>query len=254
MNPQMQAPSVTTRIPNPLYYGANAFLPADYGDPATLDRKNLKSLDTAADVLHNALHYINHKQRDVPDFEDMKAELEKPDETESLKAEISSIKQVFYKDMERFYDVKAVEYKKEIEERYKSATPMVTCSRMAIANDEIKDFPLVTEWSDQAERIRYNYLKKVLPLVYEYRRRRDDEVRRQQAQQRKFPETIQEFDTKPRDYQLRIAMWLLADTEARREKYMSQYNWAWMQCTPLLEVFKKDLLLPVSKAWSLNKL
>jgi len=55
-----------------------------------------------------------------------------------------------------------------------------------------------------------------------------------------FPQSKEDFKTKPNDVKIRAARFLCAD-RAKQEKMLTDYQWAWRQVKPLQDVFAKDV-------------
>ncbi|KAJ7698573.1 hypothetical protein B0H17DRAFT_1129626 [Mycena rosella] len=48
-----------------------------------------------------------------------------------------------------------------------------------------------------------------------------------------FPQSIEEYQLKPREIQQRITHFLLLETDDQREKMLTEFSWAWRQATTL---------------------
>lgn len=55
-----------------------------------------------------------------------------------------------------------------------------------------------------------------------------------------FPLTLEEFKSKPRDIQIRVATFLDADN-VKRDKMMTKFSWAWRQVEGLIREFKENV-------------
>ncbi|KXN87689.1 hypothetical protein AN958_08326 [Leucoagaricus sp. SymC.cos] len=55
-----------------------------------------------------------------------------------------------------------------------------------------------------------------------------------------FPLTLEEFHAKPRDIQIRVANFLNADS-ARKDRMMTEFNWAWRQVEGLVREFSSNV-------------
>ena len=96
------------------------------------------------------------------------------------------------------------------------------------------------EWQNDYEAARYTYISQHLALA---RQRNEIEMREEEIRKRReqmFPSSFEDFKGKPRDIQLRAARFLVADN-AKQEKMLSEFNWAWRQVQPLKDVFVKDV-------------
>jgi hypothetical protein len=76
--------------------------------------------------------------------------------------------------------------------------------------------------------------------------RREEEARRLAQMEldriaKKFPATIKEFNSKPRDFQLLIVKFLNATKGPLQDKYLALNNWKPEEVAPLLRLFEKDV-------------
>ncbi len=55
-----------------------------------------------------------------------------------------------------------------------------------------------------------------------------------------FPQSKEQFESKPNDVKIRVARFLVADP-VRQEKMLNDYQWAWRQVKPLMDIFTKDV-------------
>lgn len=55
-----------------------------------------------------------------------------------------------------------------------------------------------------------------------------------------FPLTLEEFKSKPRDIQIRVATFLDAD-HIKQDQMMTQFSWAWRQVDGLVREFKENV-------------
>jgi hypothetical protein len=103
-------------------------------------------------------------------------------------------------------------------------------------------------WHDDIARLNYSYHQELMYLRQKRKhlRAREEETRRREDAQ--FPQDVADWRTKSRDVRLRVARFLDGDN-TRKEKMLSEYNWAWRQIMPLKEEYSKnvrrDLVLPV---------
>ena len=101
---------------------------------------------------------------------------------------------------------------------------------------------LVTLWEDDWALMRYTHLS-LLQSLYQKRTEMENARRQEEAQ---FPLSIEDFRRKSKDIQHRAARFLVLDDDARREKMMSEYGWAWRQVKPLLEEMSKNVMCSFS--------
>jgi len=55
-----------------------------------------------------------------------------------------------------------------------------------------------------------------------------------------FPQSKGQFGSKPNDAKIRVARFLVADP-MRQEKMLGDFQWAWRQVKPLMDIFTKDV-------------
>jgi hypothetical protein len=86
-------------------------------------------------------------------------------------------------------------------------------------------------WDDSISRLKYAYLKTILPL-YERRAKLESQ----------FPQSIREFRAL-RDllFQLHAAKFLVADIKTK-DALLTKNGWAWRQVTPLMEEYENNVL------------
>ena len=96
------------------------------------------------------------------------------------------------------------------------------------------------EWQDDYEAARYTYISQYLVLA---KQRNDIETHEEEMRKRReqmFPISFEDFKGKARDIQLRAARFLVADN-AKQERMLSEFNWAWRQVQPLKDVFAQSV-------------
>ena len=96
------------------------------------------------------------------------------------------------------------------------------------------------EWQDDYEAARYTYISQYLILT---KQRNDIETHEEEMRKRReqmFPTSFEDFKGKARDIQLRAARFLVADN-AKQERMLSEFNWAWRQVQPLKDVFAQNV-------------
>lgn len=78
-----------------------------------------------------------------------------------------------------------------------------------------------------------------------YMKRRDTEIEVEKVRQKQdatFPLTLEEFRSKPRAIQIRVANYLSFDA-AKRERMMTEFGWAYRQVIPLVREFEMNVSL-----------
>ena len=105
---------------------------------------------------------------------------------------------------------------------------------------EAETTPFLADFKSHFNHIRYTYLTQLLSLekAKQEHEANLEKLRRQREQM--FPQSTEEWASKPHDVRLRVARFLVAD-DTRKEKFMSDFGWAWRQVTPLVEEFKKNV-------------
>jgi hypothetical protein len=204
-------------------------------------------------------------------LEEMKAEIA-DDDLGRVKERIKILKEDHQKDLEKLYSFHAQDYKQEVMDRYlsqeegqggesegKNLTPAEIRFQVSnlfliifqtftstllyyqeIYNDVLKDQAIEMEWQNDYEAARYTYISQHLDLS---KQRHEIEVREEEIRKRReqmFPTSFEDFKGKARDIQLRAARFLVADN-AKQERMLSEFNWAWRQVQPLKDIFTKDV-------------
>ncbi|KIM38305.1 hypothetical protein M413DRAFT_244181 [Hebeloma cylindrosporum] len=211
---------------------------------------NSTNLQTALDAHRIAAFTIAQKRRSIPDFEELeKAETEPEDELKLINERITLLGDNHLKDLERLYTIQAINYKAEVKDQYVSfneselevpgTEPSVI--EEIFANGPVKEFSIENTWNNDYDLIRYTYLSQVLGL-----QKRRQQIQAQRERERKefekqFPQTTEEFESKPMDMQIRVARFLTAE-KAQKEKLLSEFDWAWRQTEALEKIFKADQL------------
>ncbi|KAF9038186.1 hypothetical protein BJ165DRAFT_426223 [Panaeolus papilionaceus] len=240
-------PQTLPRLPNPRYieHKANGFV--DFDDTPFTDTTELGGedvhgphLDKALDQWRYAQFVLKWKGRPVPDFETMKAEVEKTITGEDVKKKIAELEQDHIQDLERLYDMQAKEYIRELEDVYLSRDDGEYKKRdgeeqtgeqknlETFLNGSMRQQLMMQRLLSDHSHLRYNHLHRVNELLYDEKER-----------MKKFPADIDDFKSRPKDVQVRVARYLVADRQ-RQERYLNEFGWVWRQTQPLVECFKKD--------------
>lgn len=241
--------SATLRRPNPVFEGQNGF-ESDFHDEEIDDAHLHEALER-----HRLAQYIlTQKDRPIPTIEEMKAYLEKPENSASVKEEIQALKEEHLEDLDRLYAAHAGEYTQEVLDLYYSKDDVLPASDLASQDpDNIEIYEKLDEyyeefrqnhlfqslWDTDYSVMRHTYLSRLLPLE---RKRRELEKEEEEAKRRRdamFPMSAADFTTKPGDVQLRAARFLTADA-AKQEKMLAEFGWAWRQVDPLKAEFASN--------------
>jgi hypothetical protein len=75
-----------------------------------------------------------------------------------------------------------------------------------------------------------------------------EEIRRQVATREmdermaiiEFPQSIEEYQQKPKDIQHRAARFLVLESDEEREKMLAAFDWMWSQVAPLKDEFQAN--------------
>ncbi|PPQ85283.1 hypothetical protein CVT25_010056 [Psilocybe cyanescens] len=239
----MNTETQTIRLPRPEYKGQNGFLP-QFMDPEQITDQNLP------DALERQLRFeffLEHQKRDVPDFEAMEAEVDRKDDEASFNRQIESLKISHYEDLDKLYDMNMEEYAESLQEQYSTRDhtsqqqEIYEEERMAIVDlYETERARLQIRWHDRFEQLRHSYLQQLVPLGEARKNAAAEEERQRKLLEKMFPQSKEDFDSKPTETKLRAARFLVADP-ARQERLLNDYGWAWRQVQPLIDIFKKDV-------------
>jgi hypothetical protein len=90
--------------------------------------------------------------------------------------------------------------------------------------------------------MRYTHLRR-LQTLYQKRAEIEAAQRQQEAQEEEarirqeaqFPVSIEDFRRRSKDVQHRAARFLVLSDDARQEKMLTEFGWAWRQVRPLQE-------------------
>jgi hypothetical protein len=110
-------------------------------------------------------------------------------------------------------------------------------------NGPLKDIKFQHDWANDYEALRYSYLSTLLPLKKQEKDLEEQEADLARRRAQMFPQSKEDFKTKPADVKLRAARFLIAD-RARQERMLTEYGWAWRQVKALQDAFAKDVRVP----------
>ncbi|KAG6884292.1 hypothetical protein C0993_012437 [Termitomyces sp. T159_Od127] len=238
------------RLPSSKHEGSNGFRPPYPPKPDAGSNSSAEPW-AALDAHRTAQYVLTQKCRPIPTLEQMREEL-KPDTPESIKKRIEDLKAQHLSDLQRMYLWHAEEYLDDAYDMYR-ALDEVTYPRKDGINEDDGDrhisrfyeesrryIPQQMRWEDERERLRYSHLEQLVPLYQELKQielREKEERKRREAD---FPTSIEDYHSKSADVKMRVARFLQTTDEARQEKMLSDFGWAWRQVKPLQEIYKKN--------------
>ncbi|KAF8877909.1 hypothetical protein BD779DRAFT_1556259 [Infundibulicybe gibba] len=202
-----------------------------------------------------AMFILTQRDRPIPSFEDMQAELDQHPSVSasSLKGHIKDLQAQHSSDLQRLYTAHAEEYLDDAREKYLSRddsqylvpgenNPSTLASYKKldrIYTETTKAYIHNERQDDEFTRIRYTHLQNIVPLFQQHQKltvQEAEDLRRRNAQ---FPLNVAEFRSKTKDVQLRVARFLTSDTR-KQEKMLSEFGWAWRQVQPMKDELKKN--------------
>lgn len=202
-----------------------------------------------------------------PSFEELeKADTEPEDELKVINQRIKMLGENHLKDLERLYTIQAIDYKADVKNQYLSfdeaelenpgteisaievkshdhqlCVPEPTlCFQEICANDPIRQFSIENTWDNDFNQTRYTYLSQTLILQKRQQQIMAQRERERKEFEKKFPQSKEEFENKPKDMQIRVARFLVAE-KTQKEKLLAEFDWAWRQTEPLEKIFKTDV-------------
>ncbi|PPQ73701.1 hypothetical protein CVT26_010856 [Gymnopilus dilepis] len=243
MEPEFQP----SRAAKPQFLGQNGFI-STFTEP---DQINERNLEKALEARRMGDFMIQYKKRDVPDLETMKADVDKPPEEDldHVNKSLEALREYHTKDLENFYAYMGDEYLMQCRHRSASKDPSEPWigegPNLSPEQQQLEEIyeaettPFLADFKSHFNHIRYTYLTQLLSLekAKQEHEANLEKLRRQREQM--FPQSTEEWASKPHDVRLRVARFLVAD-DTRKEKFMSDFGWAWRQVTPLVEEFKKN--------------
>ncbi|KAJ3503373.1 hypothetical protein NLJ89_g8465 [Agrocybe chaxingu] len=236
----MDDPRLVRRA-KPSYLGRNGFF-EDPIDPGQINEANVAD---ALERHRRALFVLEHKKREVPDFETMKAEVEKPDDLTTVNERLAALRAQHEDDLERLYALQVQDYMQETMDKHFSredvplADPEAEAQLQDLYHGGTAESFQEKEWASDFEQMRYAYLAQFVPL--EKRRvelEKEEEIARRQRDAM-FPLTKDDFFSKPMDIRYRVARFLVSDS-AKQEKMLADFGWAWRQVSHLQHIYKSD--------------
>ncbi|XP_006462216.1 hypothetical protein AGABI2DRAFT_70538 [Agaricus bisporus var. bisporus H97] len=194
-----------------------------------------------------AMFILTQKDRPIPSFQEMEEDLRKDDLT-SVKDRIATAKEDFKNDLERLYTAHAEEYlddqrlRRESREDYKQSDGRGRWVEWFEKRDPVAstDQHYIYSVSSHVTTTIFNQTSHLASL---YRQKATIEERLEEERRQKdaaFPLTLEEFRSKPRDIQIRVATFLDADA-VKQDRMMTKFSWAWRQVEGLIREFKDNV-------------
>ncbi|KAL9713878.1 hypothetical protein Ac2012v2_003490 [Leucoagaricus gongylophorus] len=201
------------------------------------------------DVLRTSMFVLTQKDRPIPSLQQMKYDIEKDDLT-LIKERIATARVNHKANIERIYVAHAEDYLNDQRLRRESREDYVTAQNYGISGK-------LAEWSEKRDplsSIDHHYEMDLQHSVAKecfrhasvisnlYMKRRDTEIEVEKVRQKQdatFPLTLEEFRSKPRAIQIRVANYLSFDA-AKRERMMTEFGWAYRQVIPLVREFEMN--------------
>ncbi|KAF8074644.1 hypothetical protein FPV67DRAFT_1474339 [Lyophyllum atratum] len=257
INPESPSP-LGTRIPALKWEGENGFTSLVYPGPDSTEAETEQAAQAeptqaALDIHRTAQYTLTQKDRPIPTLEQMEEEL-KPDTTSTLKQRIAELQKQHLSDLQRLYAWHAEEYLDQALDRYLSKDdlqylaegeddPMLKqgyAQLDAIYEEGRRNTEQQMQWEDDVERMRYTHMTLLTELNTKLKEQEklDEEARKRQ--EAAFPINIEDYNSKSKDVQLRVARFLTLTDKVRQEKMLSEFGWAWRQVKPLQEIFGKN--------------
>ncbi|KAF8884075.1 hypothetical protein CPB84DRAFT_1789564 [Gymnopilus junonius] len=232
------------RAVKPMYAGQNGFA-TGFTEP---DQINNRNLQIALEAHAMGEFMIDYMKREVPDFETMKADVEKPpeDELQRIDRRLTELRKAHTRDLELLYAYQTQEYDKYATDQYLcldnnllSEDPNTSSTQRELEAFYDSDPTPYPSFQNHFIQLRYTYLTQLLSLQKSKQEHEANLAKLRRQRELMFPQSKEEWATKPQDVRLRVARFLVADP-AKHERFLSDFGWAWRQVQPLLDVFKKD--------------
>ncbi|KAJ7739044.1 hypothetical protein DFH07DRAFT_79556 [Mycena maculata] len=166
-----------------------------------------------------SLWILTQKDRPIASFESMKEFLELPDEI-SIKMRVDELNERYEEDLNRLYMAQAEDYLNDADDLYNLYNSLEEPDGIeTLYSGEEWDYILAHTTSTY--NLRLADLTKTLETVA-------------------FPQSVDDFRSKSKDIQHRVARFLLLESDDEKEKMLSDFNWAWRQVTPLSDEFQQN--------------
>ncbi|KAI6167441.1 hypothetical protein EDD17DRAFT_1041890 [Pisolithus thermaeus] len=244
--------NTTLRRPSEAHRGQNGFSesfePADKDHPGDITLRNVRY----------AQWMLEHKGVPLPSKERLRELGTKkplpPDTLDYVDDQIKQLKRQHARDLESLCAFQASELRQkmldhrrciddsaymDIDESYSDQVEFREALRQL--DQRMRDDPdtrLALE--DALSKLRYTYLRSLLPLIRRRRALRDRDVKIRKQRDAWFPQSIEEYrDITERDVQLRMARFLVADG-TEQERMMDKFGWAYRRVDPLRAAYKSN--------------
>ncbi|KAG5637143.1 hypothetical protein H0H81_005627 [Sphagnurus paluster] len=247
------APIPTNRIPALKYEKENGFPYVNYPGPMDkIDTNGGQPTQAAFDAHRSALFVITQKDRAIPTFEQMKEELQ-ADTHASLTRRISELKEQHLADLERMYTWHAEEYLDDALDRYRSRDDLMyitegennpdlkqSYAALEALYEERRNVAQQMKWEDDYERMRHSHLSILTDL---YAKLKELAVLEEEAAKRReadFPVSIEEYRSKPKNIQIRVAQYLQLNDATRKDKMLTEFGWRSSNIKSLQDIYDKN--------------
>ncbi|PPR03928.1 hypothetical protein CVT24_008112 [Panaeolus cyanescens] len=201
---------------------------------------------------------MQYRKQSIPDLESMKSELDAPHKAEPLSARLKTLEDEHIAELEVLYDIQAKEYEQELEDvrwardedywaskgdgkpkgwsditladsNYTNAENKKHLNAIdAFLNDPNRLTHLTQTWTSTHSLVRYSYLTRLNNLY-------DDDRKRM----RQFPVDIDDFRARTKEWQLRVARFLVSEG-GRRERLRVEFGWGVGVEKGLVDRFEMD--------------
>ncbi|KAJ7150945.1 hypothetical protein C8R43DRAFT_493464 [Mycena crocata] len=166
-------------------------------------------------------YILTQRDRPIPSLQTMREFLDLPDDIAKARTE-DEVNENYERDLERLYMAQAEEYIDDAEDRYYS------CDETQLADESIEAQAYSRfRWKGCNPQFEWDYAVARTKSVYNGRVKKSD-----------FPNSIDEYRLKPKETQLRVARFLLLESDEQKEKMCTEFGWGWRQVTSLTEEFQ----------------
>ncbi|KAF5312696.1 hypothetical protein D9619_002874 [Psilocybe cf. subviscida] len=206
-----------------------------------------QSLSSAQQAYRNAQFVLENKKRAVPSLDEMKKALME-DPLIRVEKQLAQLKENHAKDLQILYAYQDREVHRELIEQRK----YISCNQDFIFESTIDvwdskeslfgrypSFSLAREHQSQYEQLKHAYLVQLLELTKKKQGIETLKAMEKKRLERAFPQTIEEFNTKPKDLQVSAAKFFDAN-HVEQEKMLVKNHWTRAQVTPLQNIFNAD--------------
>ncbi|KAJ7698569.1 hypothetical protein B0H17DRAFT_1196677 [Mycena rosella] len=177
-----------------------------------------------------SLYILTQRDRPIPSLNAMKEFLDLPEDVAN-KFRVEELNEQHGEDLLRLYAAQADDYIDDAEDRYYSLDEYKSPH-----HDDIEARYSDFRKEDNVAQPDWDYAWSHTMSTYQTRL---DKLEITPAEL-DFPQSIEEYRSKPREMQQRIARFLLLETDDQREKMLTEFSWAWRQVTALRNEFQMD--------------